>query len=46
MEDYLREARNNVPETMRNMEDALLIWLTQHGYDSNDALEKLIESFK
>ena len=27
VEDYLKEAKNHVPEAMKVMEDALLIWL-------------------
>ncbi len=46
VEDYLREAKNHVPEAMKSIEDALLAWLRYHNYDPDEAIKSLIESFK
>ena len=43
VEDYLKEARNHVPEAMKVMEDALLIWLAYSEYDTDKAIRSLID---
>ena len=45
MDDYLRVARDHVPEALRPMEDVLLLWLSLSGYDADRALKTLIEQF-
>ena len=43
VEDYLKEAKNHVPEAMKVMEDALLIWLAYSEYDTDKAIRSLID---
>jgi hypothetical protein len=42
VDDYVQEAKKHIPDKMRNMEDVLLLWLSYHNYDSEEALKTLI----
>ena len=46
VEEYINEARKNLPERLRYEEDIILTWLTYHDYDTEKALETLIKEFK